>query len=49
MEKKKGRMSRVYEGAGKKAPESKVKGGGKQMESGMMKKKHMPKTPKMGG
>lgn len=47
MEKKKGRMDRVYSAPGKKAPESKIKGGGKSTESGM--KHKMPKTPKMGG
>jgi hypothetical protein len=47
MEKKKGRMERVYSAPGKKAPESKIKGGGKATEAGM--KKHMPKTPRMGG
>lgn len=48
MEAKKGRMSRVYEAGGKKAPESRIKGGAKQGEPGM-KKKSPPKTPKMGG
>ena len=49
MEQKKGRMSRVYEGAGKKAPESKIKGGGKMPERGERAAKHKAKTPKMGG
>jgi hypothetical protein len=46
MEKKKGRMDRVYTDGKKPAPESKIKGGGKMPERGM---KGKTKTPKMGG
>jgi hypothetical protein len=45
MEKKKGRMDRVYSAPGKKAPEAKIKGGGKSVGG----EKGKPKTPKMGG
>jgi hypothetical protein len=45
MEKKKGRMDRVYSAPGKKAPEAKIKGGGKSVSG----EKGKPKTPKMGG
>lgn len=48
METKKGRMSRVYEVPGKKAPEARIKHGAKQGDPGV-KKKAAPKTPKMGG
>lgn len=46
MEKKKGRMGRVYTAPGVKAPESKIKAGGKETEKVG---KHKAKTPKMGG
>ena len=50
MEKKKGRMERVYSAPGKKASESKIKGGGKSMpERGERSSKHMSTKKRMGG
>lgn len=46
MEKKKGRMERVYTADKKPAPPAKVKAGGKAVEPG---KKPHGKTPRMGG
>ena len=50
MEQKKGRMSRVYAAPGKKAPESKIKGGGKSTmpERGERTSKHASTKKRMG-
>jgi len=46
---KKGRMSRVYDGAKKPASPAKVKAGGKMPERGERTSKHMATKKRMGG